>query len=73
MAELGIIAACAMKHEGGVITRGRWFKLDEGQEDIAQKVKKKIKLGTEKLQNIRSVFTKVTQKFKRGCAIWPKK
>ena len=40
MGELGIISACFMKHERGEITRGRWFKLDEGQEDILRRVRK---------------------------------
>ena len=39
MAEHGIVAASAMKHERGEITRGRWFKLDEGQEDILKSVR----------------------------------
>ena len=39
MGELGIIAACSMKQERGEITKGRWFKLDEGQEEILRKVR----------------------------------
>ena len=39
MGELGIIAACSMKHDRGEITRGRWFKLDEGQEYILRRVR----------------------------------
>ena len=39
MCELGIISACFMKQERGEITKGRWFKLDEGQEDLLRKAR----------------------------------
>ena len=39
MGEIGIISACSMKNERGEITRERWFKLDEGQEDTLRKIR----------------------------------
>ena len=45
MRELGIISVCSMKHERGEITKGHWFKLDEGQECIMKSVHDGHKLG----------------------------